>query len=106
MSELRGCYEVIGFRKVSYTRKADSKQVCGYEVSLSLCEPMEGQVGEPVESVWLSLEYAAYVPQLGQIVRKTYNRFGRVQDLIPVYGVPGFVLEHGGGTTTPPPCDH
>ena len=84
MSEFRGCYEVIGFRKVSYTRKADNKLVQGYEVSLSLCEPMEGQEGVPAESVWLSTEYAAYVPQLGQIVRKTYNRYGRVQDLIPV----------------------
>jgi hypothetical protein len=84
MSEFKGCYEVIGFRKVSYIRKSDNKQVSGYEVSLSLCEPMEGQVGIPAESVWLCIEYAAYVPQVGQIVRKTYNRFGRVQDLIPV----------------------
>lgn len=84
MSEFRGCYEVIGFRLVEYTRKSDNKDVRGYEVSLSLCEPMPGQVGQPAENVWLSQEYARYVPQLGQIVSKTYNRFGRVQDLIPV----------------------
>lgn len=84
MSELKGCYEVIGFRKVSYTRKADGKLVQGYEVSLNLCEPQEGQIGDHAESVWLSIEYAAYVPQLAQLVRKTYNRFGKVQDLIPV----------------------
>lgn len=84
MSEFKGCYEVIGYRKVTYTRKSDNKVVSGYEVSLCLCEPMEGQVGMPAESVWLSIEYAAYVPDIGQVVRKTYNRFGRVQDLIPV----------------------
>lgn len=84
MSELRGCYEVIGYREVKYLRKADNKEVCGYEVSLSLCEPLTGQVGDAAESVWLSRDYATYAPQLGQIVRKTYNRYGRVQDLIPV----------------------
>ena len=84
MSELRGCYEVIGFREVQYVRKADNKEVCGYEVSLSLCEPLPGQVGDAAESVWLSRDYAIYAPQLGQIVRKLYNRYGRVQDLSPV----------------------
>lgn len=84
MSEFRGCYEVIGFRKVSYTRKTDNKIVQGYEVSLALCEPMDGQVGIPAESVWISIEYSDFVPDIGRIVRKSYNRFGRVQDLIPV----------------------
>lgn len=83
MSDLRGCYEVIGFRRINYVRKSDGKSTSGYEVSLSLCETMPDQVGEACESVWLNDTYSSYVPELGQIVRKSYNRYGRVETLNP-----------------------
>ena len=83
MSELRGVYEIVGYRPVSYKRTSDNTQVTGTEVSLRLCEALDGQVGVPDESVWLPGN-AACKPELGLLVRKSYNRWGKVADLIPV----------------------
>ena len=82
MSELKGVYEIVGYRPVDYT-KSDGSRVVGAEVSLRLCEPLPGQVGVPDESVWLPSR-ATCKPELGLLIRKTYNRWGKVEDLIPV----------------------
>ena len=82
MSDLKGVYEIVGYRPISYKR-SDGTQVTGTEVSLRLCESLEGQVGVPDESVWLPSR-ATCKPDLGLLVRKSYNRWGKVEDLIPV----------------------
>lgn len=72
---------VIGFRRVDYTKKTGG-EVHGCEVYLQRIEADPGTVGDQVEVVWLSDAYCSYNPVLGDIVRKTYNRWGNVEDLI------------------------
>ena len=83
MSDLRGVYEVVGFRFVEYTSQSDGQKRTGYDVCLRRCEDLPGQVGVPDESVWLGSR-ASFKPELGVMVRKSYNRWGKVEDLILV----------------------
>ena len=73
--------QVIGFRRVDYTKKTGG-EVHGCEVYLQLIEPDPGTEGVQVEVCWLSDAYSSYKPALCDIVRKTYNRWGNVEDLI------------------------
>lgn len=83
MSDLRGVYEVVGFRFVEYRSQTDGKMRSGYDVCLRRCEDLPDQVGVPDESVWLGSR-ATFKPALGVLVRKSYNRWGKVEDLLSV----------------------
>lgn len=83
MARMNDVFEVVGFRRIDYIKKSDGSRVCGYEVYLSLVEDPVGLVGVYGEKQWLSDKYAVYKPEVGHIVRKAYNRFGTVEDLIP-----------------------
>ncbi len=82
MARLNDQYEVIGFLRIDYVKKATGDRVQGYEVYLTPTQPPEGLIGVYAEKVYLSEKYAFYKPEIGDIVRKAYNRFGSVEDLI------------------------
>lgn len=78
-------YEVIGFKPINYTRKSDQKHIEGIEVYLSADPEDDRVVGREAMAVYLNREKSTYRdPQIGDIVRLSYNRFGRVEDLIPM----------------------
>lgn len=78
-------YEVIGYKPINYTRKSDQKHIEGIEVYLSADPEDDRVVGREAMAVYLNREKAHYRdPQIGDIVRLSYNRFGRVEDLIPM----------------------
>lgn len=78
-------YEVIGYKPISYTRKSDQKHIEGVEVYLAADPEDDRVVGREAMAVYLSREKAHYRdPEIGDIVRLSYNRFGRVEDLIPM----------------------
>lgn len=74
-------FEVIGFKRVDYTKQSGG-EVHGCEVYLQAVEPDEHVEGIQAEAVYLSDKYATYKPEMGDTVRKTFNRFGGVEDLI------------------------
>lgn len=82
MARMNDQFEVVGFLRIDYVKKATGDRVQGYEVILCPVTPPEGLEGEYAEKVYISDKYACYVPQLGDVVRKAYNRFGSVEDLI------------------------
>ncbi len=73
-------FMVVGYKRIDY-RKVDGKEVHGCEVYLFPVEADEGVVGQQVEAVYLSDAYSTYKPQEQDIVRKSYNRWGKVEDL-------------------------
>lgn len=77
-------YEVIGFKPISYNRKSDGKHIEGMEVYLT-AEPEDDRVvGKEAMAVYLNGERSCYRPQIGDVVRLCYNRYGRVDDLLPL----------------------
>lgn len=78
-------YDVIGFKPIKYVRTKDNREVSGFEVYLKPTEFDDGVQGIQCEAVYLSDAYATYAPDVGNIVFKSYNQFGRVDDLIVSY---------------------
>lgn len=72
---------VVGFKRVDYTKKTGG-EVHGCEVYVQAVEPDDHVEGMQAEALWISDKYATYAPRVGDICRKTYNRFGNVEDLI------------------------
>lgn len=77
-------YYVRGFKKVEYIKRSTGDQVTGIEVYLQAIEPDEGVTGEQLESVYLSSKYSTFAPELGLCVRKVFNQWGKVEDLIEI----------------------
>lgn len=82
-------FKVCGFKKVDYVSKKDNLPRKGYEVYLVDANPHERSNIEGAQTavVWLNAAYSAYAPVIGDSVRLSYNRFGRVDDLISAGGV-------------------
>lgn len=78
----RKVYEVLGFKKIDYVRKSDNRQVTGTEVYLSPVDPDKGVQGMQCEAVYLPGANSTYLPTVGDHVVKTYNQWGKVDDLI------------------------
>lgn len=75
-------YDVIGFKPIKYVRIKDNREVSGVEVYLQPTEFDDGVHGIQCEAVYLSDAHSTYAPDIGDIVVKSYNQFGRVDDLI------------------------
>lgn len=74
-------YIVIGYKRIDY-KKGNGKEVHGCEIYLQAHEPDEGVEGVQAEAVYLSDNYSTLAPEVGQIVRKVFNQWGRVEDLV------------------------
>lgn len=72
---------VIGHKRIDY-KKGNGKEVHGCEVYLQAHDPDEGVEGVQAEAVYLSDNYSTFAPEIGLIVRKSYNQWGRVEDLM------------------------
>lgn len=78
-------YDVIGFKPIKYVRTKDNREVSGVEVYLQPTEFDDGVQGIQCEAVYLSDAYSTYSPDIGDTVFKSYNQFGRVDDLMIVH---------------------
>ena len=74
-------YIVIGHKRVDYKKKSGD-EVHGCEVYLQAFEPDEGVNGTQAEAIYLSDRYATFTPEVGLIVKKTFNQWGGVEDLL------------------------
>lgn len=77
-------YLVVGFKKIDYVKQKGAnagQEVHGKEVYLQAIQIDEGVVGEQVEAIYLNDKYSVYIPCVGDEVRKTYNQWGKVEDL-------------------------
>lgn len=75
-------YIVIGYKRIDY-KKSNGKEVHGCEVYLQAYQPDEGVEGVQAEAVYISDSFSTLVPEIGLIVRKSFNQWGRVEDLTP-----------------------
>ena len=77
--------KVIGIRNVSFDAQ-DGKHISG--VSLFCSYPItKNGFGVGVDKIFLSdakLGYCGYMPELGDEINVTYNRFGKVDSVSPV----------------------
>lgn len=77
-------YVVRGYKRIEYVKRSTGQQVNGFEVYLETVQPDETVFGDQLEAVYLSGKYSQFVPALGVCVRKVYNQYGRVEDLIEI----------------------
>lgn len=77
-------YKVIGFKKVDYVSKKDGQPRKGYEIYVEETTPGERVEGIEVHEFYLNAYNSAYVPRLGDTVKPSYNRYGRVDDFIVI----------------------
>ena len=76
-------YYVRGYKSVEYTKRS-GEQVKGVEVYLQAVEPDDNVAGDQLEAVYLSSKFATFIPVLDVCVRKVYNQWGKVEDLIEI----------------------
>lgn len=74
-------YIVVGYKRVDYKKKSGD-EVHGCEIYLQAFENDEGVEGIQTEAVYLSDRYAVFNPAVGVVVKKTFNQWGGVEDLI------------------------
>lgn len=77
-------FEVVGFKSISYNRKSDGKHIEGMEVYLTSDPEDDRVIGKEAMAVYLNKERSCYSPKIGDVVRLCYNRYGRVDDLLPL----------------------
>lgn len=79
-------YEVIGFKFIKYNRKADGSLVDGIEVYIVGDSDDDRVQGKECIPVYLKRSTSAYIndPRIGDIVKPSYNRYGKYDDLIPL----------------------
>lgn len=77
-------YIVRGFKKIEYTKRSTGDLVSGTEVYIEAVTPDEDVTGVQLEAVYLSKKFATFNPALDVCVRKVFNQYGRVEDLIEV----------------------
>lgn len=75
-------YIVIGFKKVEYVHKTTGEQKKGYEIYYEAITPHPDVEGVEVHEIYLNAFTSAYVPCVGDKVKPSYNRYGRVDDFI------------------------
>lgn len=77
---------VCGFKRVDGKNRQTGEAYGGFSVYLLDQEPDSkyGVQGFEAQSHWLNDKYRSYTPTIGDYVRLSYNRFGKVSDLIPV----------------------
>lgn len=70
-------FQIIGFRRKSFTFKEDNRTVSGYE--LHLIEERKGVEGHAVENLFISdNKLDGYTPVLNDLVEILWNRWGKV----------------------------
>ena len=77
-------YYVRGFKNVEYTKRSNGEKVTGVEVYLQAIEPDEGVFGDQLEAIYISSKYSTVAPEIGMCVRKVFNQWGKVEDLIEI----------------------
>lgn len=77
-------YIVRGFKKIEYIKRTTGDMVSGTEVYLEAVTPDDDVTGVQLEAVYLNSKYATLNPALDIYVRKVYNQYGKVEDLIEV----------------------
>lgn len=77
-------YEVIGYKFIKYNRKADGTLVDGIEVYLVGDSDDDRVQGRECIPAYLKRSVSEYIsnPQIGDIVKPSYNRYGKMEDLI------------------------
>lgn len=75
-------FTVIGFKKVDYISKKDGQPKKGYEVYVESNTPHPSVEGVEVHEFYINAFNSGYVPCVGDKVKPSYNRFGRVDDFI------------------------
>lgn len=78
-------YVVVGYKKIDYT-KDSGKEVHGCEVYLEPITKDDGIVGTQCEAVYLSDSKSSFNPVTGyqQTVKKVFNQWGKVEDLVVI----------------------
>jgi hypothetical protein len=77
--------KVIGI-KVSNFKTADGTTVEGFNIYMTYPLSGEGVAGEGCERIYITkskIEKCDYMPQVGDDVEVSYNRFGKVSMLLP-----------------------
>lgn len=77
-------FQIIGFRRKSFTFKEDNRTVSGYE--LHLIEERKGIEGHAAENLFVSdNKLNGYTPVLNDLIEIVWNRWGKVEavKLIP-----------------------
>ena len=75
---------VIGYQQVSFTPKGETQAITG--VTLYLTEERDKVQGLAADRVFVSArKLGSYFPQLGDEIRLSYNRYGKVDavELLP-----------------------
>lgn len=76
-------WKIVGYRRVDFTGR-DGKAVDGYNLYLAREPISERIVGLEVMKLFIARQYVDYEPRENEIVSITFNRFGRVEAIIPV----------------------
>lgn len=71
-------YDVVGFRKVDFTDQKTGKQVRGYSLHLGRPFTSADAAGTEVRKEFISSDYVAYVPSVGDHIKLLYNRYGKI----------------------------
>lgn len=78
--------KVIGMRRVDFSAQ-DGNRITGY--SLYCTFPIgKGGTGEGCDKIFLSdnkIAQSNYLPQVGDEINVSYNRFGKVDAVIPLH---------------------
>lgn len=79
--------KVIGFKRSNFKSKSSDTMVTGYNIYLTYPVSGEDAAGVACERVYMSDDKLAkcdYVPQVGDEVNVTYNRFGKPEFILHV----------------------
>lgn len=71
---------VVGYRRVDFSGQ-DGKQITGYSVFCAYPITSEGGAGNGCDKIFLSdrkLAQQGYMPKIGDEVKVSYNRYGKV----------------------------
>lgn len=78
--------KVIGIKRSDFSTK-DGTQIEGYNIYLTYALTGDQAKGDGCERVYITktkLESNGYMPEVGDEVTLTYNRYGKVAAILPV----------------------
>lgn len=75
-------WKVVGYRAVDFKDQSGA-QVNGYKLYLARQPESKNIFGLEVHSLFISRAYVDYVPKENQMVGISYNRYGKVADIVP-----------------------
>lgn len=72
-------YEVVGFSRSQFQAQDNQQMISGYMIYLKYED--KNTTGFRFERIFLSDGKCTYVPNLGDVVNVSYNRYGKVQSV-------------------------